>query len=140
MERVTGHRAVMSMMYDWTGKAVRGEPIKIEPRHSSGDLTYVLDLAAGIIGLLDAPRLNHSFYNVSRGIMVTMGQIVEAFRQAVPDVQFLDPLPESGGIGTGRGPADNTRLRQDTSFEPRYDPVAGIRHYIEWRRQYGFTS
>ena len=141
MERPTSHRAVMSMMYDWTGKAVRGEPIKIEPRHSSGDLTYVLDLAAGIIGLLDAPKLNHSFYNVSRGIMVTQGQVLEAFRQAVPDVQFLEPPPgESSGIGTGRGPADNTRLRQDAGFEPQYDPASGIRHYIEWRRQYGFTS
>ena len=100
----------------------------------------MLDLAAGIIGLLDAPWLNHSFYNVSRGIMVTMDQIVEAFRQAVPDVQFIDPPSGSGGIGTGRGPADNTRLRQDAGFEPQYDPAAGIRHYIEWRRHYGFTS
>ncbi|GIT01398.1 MAG: hypothetical protein CM1200mP27_00230 [Chloroflexota bacterium] len=27
MERITGHRAVMSVFYDWTGRAVRGESI-----------------------------------------------------------------------------------------------------------------
>jgi len=141
MERQTGHRAVMSMMYDWTGKAIRGEPIKIEPRRSSGDMTYALDLAAGLIALLDAPKLNHSFYNVSRGIMVTQNEIVEAFRSAVPGIEFLQPTSEDGvGIGSGRGPADNTRLREDTGFNAEYDPAGGIRAYIEWRRRYDFTS
>ena len=130
MERQTGHRAVMSMMYDWTGKAIRGEPIKIEPRRSSGDMTYALDLAAGLIALLDAPKLNHSFYNVSR-----------AFRRAVPGVEFLQPNSDDGiGIGSGRGPADNTRLREDTGFKAEYDPADGISAYMEWRRKYDFTS
>ena len=143
MERTTGHRAVMSMMYDWTGKAVRGEPIQVQPRPSSGDLTYALDIAGGLAALLDAPALNHSVYNVSRGIMVTLGELVEAFREAVPGIQFIEPVSkeaETGGVGTGRGPMDTTRLREDTGFKPQYDIVAGVKDYIQWRRDFGFLQ
>ncbi|MCI0899139.1 MAG: NAD-dependent epimerase/dehydratase family protein, partial [Chloroflexi bacterium] len=57
MERVTGHRAVMSVFYDWTGRAVRGESITAENMDQGRDYTYVADIADGIRAVLDAPSL-----------------------------------------------------------------------------------
>ena len=34
MERVTGHRAVMSQVYEWTGSAMRDEAIDFSRRHA----------------------------------------------------------------------------------------------------------
>ena len=59
MERVTGHRAVMSMMHEWTRRAVREEPIEAVSE-GTWDLTYVLDIAAGVTTVLDAPSLSQT--------------------------------------------------------------------------------
>ena len=141
MERVTGHRAVMSFMYHWTGQATRGEPIKLMPRGTSGDLTYVLDIADGIAAVLEAPALHYSVYNLSAGRMVSLAEMISAFREVVPDVKIAEPAPGqplATGMGYGRGPLDTTRIREDVGFVPQYDPVTGIKEYIKWRRAYGF--
>ena len=59
MERVTGHRAVMSVFYDWTGRAVRGETIIAEDMDQGRDYIYIADIADGIRTVLDAPALLH---------------------------------------------------------------------------------
>ena len=71
MERVTGHRAVMSVFYDWTGRAVRGEPITAEDMDQGRDYIYVADIADGIRAVLDAQALPHGLYNLTTGIWLT---------------------------------------------------------------------
>ena len=53
MERVTGHRANQSVMKDFTGRVVRGEPIEVGDRSSGRDYTYVTDIAGGIRAILE---------------------------------------------------------------------------------------
>ncbi len=48
MERITGHRTRMSLIYKGTGNLVRGEPIVVEDRTQGRDYTFVGDVAAGI--------------------------------------------------------------------------------------------
>ncbi|MBI4200679.1 MAG: SDR family NAD(P)-dependent oxidoreductase [Chloroflexi bacterium] len=143
MERVTGHRAAMSSMYHWTAQAVRGEPVEIAPRGTSGDLTYVLDIANGIATILDAPALHYRVYNLSSGRIVSLGELREAFRAAVPAVKIALPSPgreDATGFGYGRGPLDTTRIRTDLGFAPRYDLASGVREYINWRRANEFLA
>ena len=143
MERVTGYRAVMSLIHEWTGKAVRGEPIEVAPRGSMNH-TYVLDTAAGICTVLDAPALPHKVYNNSRGHDTSVDELVDALRQAYPDVKYVEPIPREfptpGPGGYGQGPMDPTRLREDLGFVAQFDLVAGLREYLKWRQAYHFTD
>ncbi|MFB3119285.1 MAG: NAD-dependent epimerase/dehydratase family protein, partial [Stenotrophomonas maltophilia] len=40
MERITGHRGVMSVLYQWTGQALRGETISLTDPDAGRDYTY----------------------------------------------------------------------------------------------------
>ena len=78
MERVTGHRAVMSVFYDWIGRAVRGTTISPQDLAGGRDYIYISDIANGIRTVLDATSLPHNLYNITTGIWVTYQQILDA--------------------------------------------------------------
>ena len=142
MERVTGHRAVMSLMYEWTGKAVRGEPIPLVPQGRL-DFTYILDIAEGICTVLDAPALPHQLYNIASGARVSLDELVAAFREAIPNVKFVAPAqgePQITDRREARGLMDASRLRDDLGFGTRFDLVSGIRQYFDWRQAFRFTE
>ena len=147
MERVTGHRAVMSLIHLWTGKAVRGETIEaISEGH--WDFTYVSDIASGIQTVLDAPSLPHRVYNLSKGVPVTASELVAAFREAHPSVSFADPGVDGSRLPPTASPPtasrsrvqDSSRIREDLGFETRFDLVSGLKEYISWRRLSGYLD
>lgn len=138
MERVTDHRAVMSLAHVWTGKVVRDEPI--EPESDGGwDFTYVVDIAAGIRTVLDAPNLSHQAYNLSRGINVSPDELMNAFKEAFPDVRFTEQLG-TARTSSSRRVVDSTRIRDDLGFSARHDLVSGLSEYVKWRRDFGYTE
>jgi nucleoside-diphosphate-sugar epimerase len=143
MERVTGHRAVMSVLYEWTRDAVRGGPIRLGDRTASRDYTYVADTASAICSILDAPSLSYGEYNIASGYAHTLEEIARALKEARPSVEIVDdPTYEVRSLrpDTARGPMDVTRLRKDVGFQPAYDLVSGIREYLEWREDSGFRD
>ena len=81
MERVTGHRAVMSALYQWTGQVMRGEALQVQSDSFSPDdgrdYTYSVDTARGLQAILDAPELPHDLYNLTTGVWITYREIVE---------------------------------------------------------------
>ena len=68
MERTTGHRAVMSILQVWTGKALRGEPIEAV-KDGAWDFTYVLDIAA------DCTRIGFPGFSVTGTLGDTLGDL-----------------------------------------------------------------
>ena len=135
MERVTPYRSLMSVPYHWTGSVVRGEPIRALPDRYGFDLTYVLDVAEAIRLLLDAPVLEHPVYNVAAGRVLHLRDMVEAMRHRWPEVRFAEPLPLEEGQSVSIAKASyGSRIRDELGWEPRYDVVAGLRDYVEWRR------
>ena len=143
MERVTGHRAVMSALYEWTRDAVRGDSIRLGDRTASRDYTYVADTASAICSILDAPSLSYGEYNVASGRAYTLEELAHAVKEARPSVRIVDdPAYQVQSLRpeTARGPMDVTRLREDVGFEPDYDLVSGIREYLEWREASGFRD
>ena len=150
MERVTGHRAVMSALYQWTGQAVRGEPLSvqgesIDPRDGR-DYTYVTDIARGLQNVLDAPDLPHDLYNLTAGIWLTYREILATVAEMAPNSE-LAPQADSGDAMdtatdsvTGRGPLSGHRLWHDLGWQPEYDLRAGLADYLQWRQDSGFTS
>ena len=143
MERVTGHRALLSVLYEWTGNVVRGEPITLADRSLGRDYTYVADTAAGIVTILDAPSLSHNVYNVSAGGLVTLEDIVEALTELRPSLQVMeDPAKEFAILqrGGSRGALDISRLREDLGFSAGYDLKAGLDEYLSWRENSGILD
>ena len=143
MERVTGHRAIMSVFYEWTRDVVRGDPIRIGDRTAGRDYTYVADTASAVCAILDAPSLSYTEYNVASGRVHTLDEISKALKEVRPSVELIDdPAHEVRSLRpeATRGPMDTTRLREDLGFEPAYDLVAGIREYLDWREASDFRD
>ena len=138
MERVTGHRANQSLMKEWTGYVVRGEPIEVSHRAQGQALTYVADIAGGICSVLDAPSLSHDVYNNSSTEWNTLGEMLDMIRELRPDLRVVD-VSDEGPVESGNR-MDVTRLREDVGFVPEYDTASGIRHYLEWRKETGFSE
>ena len=142
MERVTGHRAVMSQVYDWTGRALRGEVIDSSRVTPDRDFTYVMDTATAICTVLDAPTLKHNIYNIGRGRKVSLSEVIAAMKRAYPKVKFADSeaaADETSAPKSGRGPMDISRLRE-LGYEPEHDIEAGLRKYFAWRKEFSYTD
>ncbi len=138
MERVTGHRANQSLIKEWTGNVVRGEPIEVGDRTQGQALTYVADIAAGVCSVLDAPSLSHDVYNNSSTEWNTLEEILNIIQGLRPDLRVVD-VPDKEPVEISYR-MDVTRLLQDVGFVPEYDTASGIRHYFEWRQETGFTE
>ncbi len=143
MERVTGHRAVMSVFYDWTGLAVRGDNITTEEMDQGRDYTYITDIAEALRAVLDAPTLHHGLYNITSGIWVTFQEILDRLVELSPSTQVVSPPASqvrSGSEGYGRGPLSGYRLFDDLGWTPKYDLRAGLADYIKWRKDANFLD
>ncbi len=150
MERVTGHRAVMSALYQWTGQAVRGEPLLVESDsfdpEEGRDYTYSVDTARGLQAILDAPELPHDLYNLTTGVWITYREILDEISDLVPrsgsrPVSAADAAAARARAAVpSRGPLSGHRLRQDLGWQPEYNLRAGLADYLQWRRESGFSG
>ena len=137
MERPTGHRSVMSMLYQMTGRAVRGEPLQA-PAPAVWCFTHALDLAAGIALALDHPAPSHGVYNLASGEARTTDELMDALREAMPGVRIEGDGFESRA--SSYGVTDASRIKEDLGFEPQFDIASGLKQYIDWRREFGYTD
>ena len=140
MERVTGHRTRMSLIYQWTGNAVRSEPIVVEDRAQARDYSFVGDVAAGIQTVLDAPHLPHDIYNVSAGRAITLDEVIHALKELRPSLEVIDAPPGAPSAGEPQPVRDTTRIQNDLGYTPSHDIAAGLKAYLEWRETSGFMD
>ena len=75
--------------------------------------------------------MNHHTYNIGSGRATSNQDVIAALHQAVHDFTFT--LPPGGGDHPRW--LDITRLRQDTGYEPDYDPPRAAADYVAWLRQ-----
>ena len=140
MERVTGHRTRMSLIYQWTGNVVRGEPIVVEDRSMARDYTFSGDVAAGIQTVLDAPALPHDVYNVSAGRAIALEEVITALTALRPSIEVID-APSQGPQNVEPQPVrDANRIQTDLGFSPGHDLASGLEVYLEWREAAGFLD
>ena len=143
MERVTGHRAVMSVLYEWTGNVVRGEPVEVGDRSPGRDYTYVVHMAAGICSVLDAPSLSYDVYNISAGRWITLDEVIRALQEIRPSLRVVDTPSKEFYIlrpDASRGLLSGTRLQDDVGFKANFDLTTGIRDYLRWREALPFRD
>ena len=149
MERVTGHRAVMSALYQWTGQVARGEPLQVQTDsfdpEEGRDYTYSVDTARGLQVILDAPDLPHDLYNLTAGPWITYREILETLTELEPGSPAPAAVVEGAAARArasvpSRGPLSGHRLRQDLGWQPDFDLRGALVDYLQWRRDSGFTG
>ena len=143
MERVTGHRAVMSVFHDWTGRVARGEGILAEDMDQGRDYIYITDIAEGLRCVLDAPELPHDLYNLTTGIWLTFQQILDGVSELSPSTKVTratSTRPKVGGENYSRGPLSGHRLFSDFGWTPRFDLKSGLIDYTQWRSDSGYLD
>ena len=138
LERVTSYRANMSLLFDWTGKAVRGEPIEVQAM-PPGDYTYVMDIAHGLSTVLDASSLPHRLYNLSRPTSTSTSRLVAALLEAYPDAKFVGAVPEDQQA-TASSHMDVSRIKEDLGVEATTEPLLGLKAYFQWRLENNFRD
>ena len=143
MERVTGHRAVMSVFHDWTGRVVRGEGIIAEDMDQGRDYIYITDIAEGLRCVLDASELPHDLYNLTTGIWLTFQQILDGVSELSPSTKVTEATStrtKVTGENYSRGPLAGHRLFSDFGWTPRFDLKSGLIDYIQWRSDSGYLD
>ena len=140
MERVTGHRGRMSLIYQWTGNVVRNEPIVVEDRAIGHDYTFTGDVASGIQTVLDADTLPHDVYNLSAGRPITLEEVINALMQLRPSLRVIDLQSPERPPEEPQVVRDASRIKADLGFSPSHDMTAGLKACLEWRENSGFME
>jgi UDP-glucuronate 4-epimerase len=127
-ERDTGLRDTLSPHLAATRCALAGVEAVLNPP-TRGDHVYVRDVAAGLIGLLDAPALPHALFNLGSGVATDVAEFCAALAAARPGFHWRRAeAGEAANVIThvpfDRAPMTITRLRSATGYAPRFDLAA----------------
>ena len=113
MERPTGARTVMSVIYALVRAAMAGETVRIAGAEVTRDWTHAADVGQAIRLLLEASRLTHPCYNVSSGVAVPLGGVADTLARIAPPFAWQPAPPGTASIdgarASRRGPARAAR-------------------------------
>ena len=144
MERETAHRAKMSLMHQWVGKAIRRETINFNEYSVEQDLVYVVHIGHAIRFLLDEPSLNYDVYNIGFGRVSSKIELHSAMCNALSEykIHFTGIDQESVVINPTK-PSKSTSMDinrlLDQGYTPQFDIEAGLKVYLLWGKKSGFV-
>ena len=110
---------------------LKGQTLKLTPGEQVRDFLHIEDVASGIVAAAQSALTG--IVNVGSAQPVTVRQIAEKIAAIIgrPDLLALGAQPYSPS-----DPmfvlADNSRLRENTGWKPRYDLDTGLRQTVEW--------
>ncbi len=139
--------------YDVVMAALAGRPIVLATGGDSYfDLTYVRDLARGIILGYDCKAPTYYVYNVSAGANRSMAEVCAVLKGVFPKLRIeIGPGLWEGVIATGaqidftyrssQKPAlDISRARNDFGYVPEYPIERGIPAWIRWMQNQSYDG
>ncbi|TPJ34500.1 NAD(P)-dependent oxidoreductase [Mesorhizobium sp. B2-8-3] len=138
MDRATESRNFRHVPNRVAHMALAGETIRPNSLEPVGDYVTSTDVAAAILALIDAPRLNYRHYNIGSGSSQTIGEIIGWARERVPglkaevtpgdDANIVQDVRLKGGMW---GAYDIARIMRDTAWRPRPGKEA-FHDYMDW--------
>ncbi len=138
MERPTGARTTMSVIYALLRAAIAGKPIRLSGADRARDWTHAADIACAIRLLVEAPSLEHACYNLSSGAVAPLARVADTLTRLAPAFSWQPAAggrPDVDGTRTQRrGPLDIGRIRA-VGFTPRYSLEDGLRDTVTWVRR-----
>lgn len=96
------------------------------------DLIHVDDAVSALVALVEAPRLEHSAYNVASGRGVRLGEVADRIRSLCPGWAMehaAGPLP---GVPM-RPPLDTSRIREELGWTPGLSLEEALRRTLHGR-------
>lgn len=117
--------------------ALAGRPTVLpQGADQRADHTYIRDLVAGTLALLDCPEPHHDAYNIAGGHGTALKKLAALVQDLIPGARIElgpGPLEYVPGVSYPRkGALDIRRARQDFGYSPRYDLRRGLAEYIAW--------
>ena len=139
-ERDTGVRDNFGTHSQLARCALRGETAVMPARAVRRDWVYSRDVAAGLLGLLDATSPQHTVYNLSAamhwGDMLNWCALLKAaFPRFEYRVAGAGEQPNIGYVDRDRCLMDISRITQDIGYLPRFPPQAAYADFLEWLRR-----
>ncbi len=135
-EWATGVRETISTVFQLTRLAIRGTTAAVVPVEGRKDWIYSRDIAAGIVALIDAPKLPHTVYNIGPGTQWSLLDYCARLAKAFPGFTYRLAAPEeTANVFYGskdRDPFAVARLTEDTGFKATYDLDAAAADYFQW--------
>lgn len=127
-ERDTGLRDTLSPHLAAIGRLLAGEEAVLNPP-TRGDHVYVRDVAAGLVGLLDAPSPPHAVFNLGTGRVSDVADFCAALAALRPGFRWrLAHEGEASNVVTHvpfhRPAMDIARLAAATGYAPRFGLAA----------------
>lgn len=110
-------------------RALRKEPIWVDA-DKRRDLTYVEDVARGILLAVEQRRALRPVYNVATGIGTPLAELARHVIELTGSRSALTLRPADRH--NDDLVADITRARKDLGYEPRTDLATGLRKTLEW--------
>ncbi len=139
-ERDTGVRDNFGTHSQLARCAVRGETAVLPLHAVRRDWVYSRDVAAGLIGLLQADAPQHTVYNLSAG--GDWGGVLEwcaALKSAFPRFEYRiasdGEKPTIGYTDRDRYPMDIGRIGQDIGFRPGFSLQSAYGDFIDWLKR-----
>jgi UDP-glucose 4-epimerase len=143
MERPTPGYAGATELREMLRVHFSGQPIKVASLEGPyRDWTYAEDVAEGIERAWAASQpLAHRLYILAQGQQYSVGDVLEAFRQNVPGLQYqVVPASEANYTVSGEPPGampSRQRAATDLGWTPRTSFADGMRDYLRWIKDHG---
>jgi nucleoside-diphosphate-sugar epimerase len=135
----TGVRDMLSPYLQVVRLALRGQCAVLPPGEVWRDWIYGVDVAEGLVALLQAGASKHRFYHLSSGMdwRGTFGTWCETLRTRYPGFSWHvargdEPPNVSFVVERDRAAMDIGRIAEDVGFRPRFGPHQAYADYIEW--------
>lgn len=140
-------------MFLFTKAILAGEPIKVFNHGKMlRDFTYIDDIVEGVVRLLDKPAVPnpewdsdspdsatslapYRLYNIGNNNPVELGRLIEVLEETIGRKAIRDLV----GMQPGDVPAtyaDVSGLTQAVGFRPSTPIESGVKHFVEWYRDY----
>ena len=128
--------------FGFTEKIARGEPIEVYGEgRMARDFTYVDDIVAGILGVLDRPPAagEHRILNIGGERPEGLMRMIETLEQALgrEATKLFRPMQPGDVTATA---ADVGRLRALTGYAPTTPIDVGLPRFVEWWRVWRGTA
>lgn len=141
-ERYTGVRSHMSLIYQTTAKAVKGEKAYL-PRPCLQDWVSGPDIAGETLALLEAGKLNYKIYPFCSGSRWTLVQWCRLLKKRYPGFSY-EIAEKSCQVNIhvnqkeDNAPMSLERLKEDTGYSPICrTPEEAFECYMKWLEGHG---
>jgi len=116
---------------------LRSEPVRQDRgRDQRLQLVHVTDVARAVIAACFAGDHRLHAYNVTGGVLPTLGEVLERLAALIPGAVFDVGPGEMGG--DRQGLFEIEAARRDLGYEPAVPLDDGLRDYVEWLRRHDY--